>query len=134
MMTLNVLVFAVLFLSVVDAASNEKQNNYLKRSGAQYLKKIAAQPGIISLKSGMLIEVLKASTKVNAKSPTENDDCDVTYKGTLKNGEQFDAGTTSFAPNQVIKGWTQAMQMMVEGSIAFDSFRFVHSLTFLHLR
>ena len=31
------------------------------------------------------------------------DSCDVTYSGTLKDGRKFDAGTTSFAPNQVIK-------------------------------
>ena len=43
------------------------------------------------------------------------DSCDVTYSGTLKDGTKFDSGTTSFAPNQVIKGWTEAMQMMVEG-------------------
>lgn len=33
----------------------------------------------------------------------------------MKDGTKFDSGTTSFAPNQVIKGWTEAMQMMVEG-------------------
>lgn len=31
------------------------------------------------------------------------DACEVTYSGTLKDGRKFDAGTTSFAPNQVIK-------------------------------
>merc|ERR1712000_595068 len=38
-----------------------------------------------------------------------------TYLGTFKDGSKFDGGTTSFAPNQVIKGWTEAMQYMVEG-------------------
>ena len=43
------------------------------------------------------------------------DTCEVTYAGTLRDGTPFDAGTTSFAPNQVIKGWTEAMQLMAEG-------------------
>ena len=33
----------------------------------------------------------------------------------MKDGTPFDSGTTSFAPNQVIKGWTEAMQLMAEG-------------------
>ena len=70
---------------------------------------------MITLKSGMLVEILSPSTKADAKSPTAGDTCKVTYKGTLHSGEQFDAGTHEFAPNQVIGGWTEAMQYMVEG-------------------
>ena len=62
----------------------------------------------------MLVEILKESDKKNPKSPNLSDNCDVTYSGTLKDGTPFDSGTTSFAPNQVIRGWTEAMQLMVE--------------------
>lgn len=55
------------------------------------------------------------STKADAKSPNVGDNCEVTYAGTFKDGKGFDKGTTSFAPNQVIKGWTEAMQLMGEG-------------------
>ena len=55
----------------------------------------------------MLVEILKESTKKKAKSPRASDSCKVTYSGTLKDGTPFDSGTTSFAPNQVIKGWTE---------------------------
>merc|ERR1711912_89236 len=46
--------------------------------------------------------------------------CECHYKGTLIDGTQFDSSydrgsPTTFAPNQVIKGWTEAMQLMVEG-------------------
>jgi FKBP-type peptidyl-prolyl cis-trans isomerase FklB len=68
---------------------------------------------VISLKSGMLVEILNEGT--GAKSPQVNSQCKVTYAGTLHTGEPFDSGTTSFAPNQVIKGWTEAMQYMREG-------------------
>ncbi len=42
------------------------------------------------------------------------------YAGTLIDGTEFDSSysrgsPTTFAPNQVIKGWTEAMQLMVEG-------------------
>ena len=89
--------------------------NYNKRTGAKYLEEISNKEGIIKLKSGMLVEVLKSSTDPNAKSPTASDACEVTYLGTFKDGSKFDGGTTSFAPNQVIKGWTEAMQYMTEG-------------------
>jgi len=60
-------------------------------------------------------EVLKASDKTTPKSPTAGDTCEVTYAGRLRDGTPFDSGTTSFAPNQVIQGWTEAMQLMCEG-------------------
>lgn len=59
--------------------------------------------------------VIKSSDKKNPKSPTSGDACEVTYSGTLRDGTPFDSGTTSFAPNQVIAGWTEAMQLMCEG-------------------
>merc|ERR1712093_965651 len=52
--------------------------------------------------------------------PTADSPCECHYKGTLIDGTQFDSSydrgsSTSFAPNQGIKGWTEAMQLMVEG-------------------
>merc|ERR1712093_853397 len=52
--------------------------------------------------------------------PTADSPCECHYKGTLIDGTKFDSSydrgsSTSFAPNQVIKGWTEAMQLMVEG-------------------
>jgi FKBP-type peptidyl-prolyl cis-trans isomerase FklB len=112
------LVLALLCCSVENVWGEKKKgdmNAYLKRSGTKFLDEMSKREGIIKLKSGMLIEIISPSTKTNPKSPTAGDSCEVTYSGTLKDGTKFDAGTTSFAPNQVIKGWTEAMQMMVEG-------------------
>lgn len=112
-------IFGLLCLFSVSVVMADKKkgdpNNYLKRTGAKFIDETAKKEGIIKLKSGMLVEILKTSDKANAKSPTKSDACKVTYKGTLKDGTQFDAGTTSFAPNQVISGWTEAMQLMGEG-------------------
>lgn len=52
--------------------------------------------------------------------PTIDSSCECHYAGTLIDGTEFDSSyargsPTSFAPNQVIKGWTEAMQLMVEG-------------------
>jgi len=108
--------FCLAILSPVLADKKKgDMTSYLKRTGAKFLSEVAARPNIIKLKSGMLVEVLKTSDKPNAKSPTASDACKVTYAGTFKDGKQFDAGTTTFAPNQVIRGWTEAMQLMGEG-------------------
>merc|ERR1711941_63737 len=64
--------------------------------------------------SGLMYKVLESGS-ASGPSPGVNTACDVTYAGQLTNGKQFDAGTLSFAPNQVIAGWTEAMQMMHEG-------------------
>ena len=96
-------------------ATSPKQEKYLKRVGAKFLAEQAKREGVVTLKSGMLVEVLKSATDETAKSPTKFDSCDVTYSGTLKDGTKFDSGTTSFSPSQVIKGWTEAMQLMAEG-------------------
>lgn len=97
------LLLAIIAIGVF-ADKTSDQSKYLKRVGKKFLDEVAAKEGIIKLQSGMLIEVLKTSDVADAKSPKASDPCEVTYKGTFKDGSQFDAGTTSFAPNQVIKG------------------------------
>merc|ERR1719445_410320 len=78
--------------------------------------------GVITLPSGMQYKVLR--TGDGTDHPTADSSCECHYEGrTAKNypdGEKFDSSydrgsPTSFAPNQVIKGWTEAMQLMVEG-------------------
>merc|ERR1712153_92908 len=74
--------------------------------------------GVISLASGMQYKVLRAGEGAN--HPTVDSPCECHYKGTLIDGSTFDSSydrgsPTTFAPNQVIKGWTEAMQLMVEG-------------------
>merc|ERR1719316_1623146 len=77
-----------------------------------------------------MYKVLKKGT--GKFHPTKDSPCDCHYAGTTPSltekayekdnseWDDFDSGykrgsTTSFAPNQVIKGWTEAMQLMVEG-------------------
>ena len=65
------------------------------------------------LPSGLQYRVLKIGN--GRAHPLVGTQCTCTYRGTLVDGTQFDAGTANFAPNQVIKGWMQAMQLMREG-------------------
>ena len=64
--------------------------------------KIEKKNGIIKLKSGLLVEILKENPSQHAKSPESDDPCDVTYSGTLKDGTEFDSSRTTFRPSQVI--------------------------------
>jgi FKBP-type peptidyl-prolyl cis-trans isomerase FklB len=117
-MVFNIFYLAVILLlavSSVDAAKKADMSKYLQRTGAKFLEETSKKEGVIELKSGMLVEIIKSATKEDARSPTVSDPCEVTYAGELKDGTKFDSGTTSFAPNQVIKGWTEAMQLMAEG-------------------
>merc|ERR1719487_3179101 len=65
-----------------------------------------------------MYKVLEKGSGTRSPSATTPGDCH--YKGTLINGEEFDSSykrgkPLTFAPNQVIKGWTEAMQLMKEG-------------------
>ena len=72
----------------------------------------------MSLDSGLMYKVLESSA--SGKTPLVSTPCECHYAGTLITGEEFDSSykrgsPTTFAPNQVIKGWTEAMQLMKEG-------------------
>lgn len=89
-----------------------------KEDGEAFLAAKAQETGIYKLPSGMLIQVLKKGT--GSKSPNANDDCDVHYAGTFPDGKKFDSSydrgaPATFKPTQVIKGWTEALQLMREG-------------------
>ena len=97
---------------------SEKMSSYHKRVGAKFLEEKGAEEGVYKLPSGMYFKVLQKGT--GDVSPTANDDCDVHYKGTLKDGTKFDSSydrgsPATFKPTQVIKGWTEALQLMREG-------------------
>jgi FKBP-type peptidyl-prolyl cis-trans isomerase FklB len=90
--------------------------------GEAFLKENAGKEGVITLASGMQYKVLRAGD--GKEHPLADSPCECHYEGrSVKNypeGPKFDSSydrgsPTTFAPNQVIKGWTEAMQLMVEG-------------------
>merc|ERR1711907_726297 len=106
---LRLLTFSAL-VALALAGSNE--------AGKKFLEANKAKEGVITLPSGLQYKVLRKGEGVF--HPTVDSPCECHYKGTLIDGTQFDSSydrgsPTTFAPNQVIKGWTEAMQLMVEG-------------------
>eukprot|EP00316_Scyphosphaera_apsteinii_P013481 CAMPEP_0119321560 /NCGR_PEP_ID=MMETSP1333-20130426/55717_1 /TAXON_ID=418940 /ORGANISM="Scyphosphaera apsteinii, Strain RCC1455" /LENGTH=206 /DNA_ID=CAMNT_0007328563 /DNA_START=209 /DNA_END=829 /DNA_ORIENTATION=- len=74
--------------------------------------------GVINLPSGLQYKVLEEGPGL--EHPTDRTPCECHYAGRLLDGTEFDSSykrgaPTTFAPNQVIKGWTEAMQLMVVG-------------------
>ncbi|KAJ1453282.1 hypothetical protein M885DRAFT_524679 [Pelagophyceae sp. CCMP2097] len=88
--------------------------------GIEFLSENAGAEGVVQLPSGLQYKVLRAGT--GQVHPTASTPCSCHYAGTLIDGTTFDSSydrgePTTFAPNQVIKGWTEAMQLMVEGDL-----------------
>ena len=87
-------------------------------AGTKWLAEKAEEEGVVTLPSGLMYKVLKSGD--GDYHPTADSTCSCHYAGTLIDGTEFDSSygrgePTDFAPNQVIKGWTEAMQLMVEG-------------------
>eukprot|EP01094_Clydonella_sp_ATCC50884_P017559 TRINITY_DN3079_c0_g1_i1.p1 TRINITY_DN3079_c0_g1~~TRINITY_DN3079_c0_g1_i1.p1 ORF type:complete len:149 (-),score=55.83 TRINITY_DN3079_c0_g1_i1:124-570(-) len=107
--------FVFLFALAVIAVAGV----YAKPEDEEYLKETAARSDITKLPSGLMYEVVKSGDASGA-SPGASTRCDVHYAGRLIDGTEFDSSykrgkPSTFAPNQVIKGWTEALQMMHEG-------------------
>lgn len=86
--------------------------------GMAYLEANKAKEGVVVLESGLQYKIL---TPGDGKSPTTNDRVRVHYKGTLIDGTQFDSSydrgePAEFGVTQVIRGWTEALQLMQEGA------------------
>jgi FKBP-type peptidyl-prolyl cis-trans isomerase FklB len=100
--------FALLLLASasLSTASNAE--------GEKFLAEKAQEEGVFATGSGLLYKVLrKGSGKAH---PLVGTSCSCHYEGTTIDGTKFDSSydrgePTSFAPNQVIKGWTEAMQV-----------------------
>lgn len=90
-----------------------------KQKGEQWLAENAKKEGVVTLPSGLQYKVLTAGKGV---TPKAEDEVTVKYAGRLIDGTEFDSSykrpgeTTKFKCNQVIKGWTEALTMMPEGS------------------
>lgn len=90
-----------------------------KAENEAWLKQNAAKPGVQSLPSGLQYKVL---TEGKGAVAGKDDEVTVRYEGHTIDGKEFDSSykrnpnTTTFRPNQVIKGWTEALCMMPEGS------------------
>lgn len=89
-----------------------------KAEGEAFLAENAKREGVIVTGSGLQYEVLTAA---EGKKPKATDKVKVHYEGTLIDGTVFDSSyrrgeAISFGLNQVIKGWTEGVQLMSVGA------------------
>jgi FKBP-type peptidyl-prolyl cis-trans isomerase len=88
------------------------------KQGEEFLAGNKTKPGVVALPSGLQYKVITAGT---GPKPTAADTVVCDYRGTLINGKEFDSSykrgqPASFPVGGVIKGWTEALQMMPVGS------------------
>jgi FKBP-type peptidyl-prolyl cis-trans isomerase FklB len=85
-----------------------------KKEGDAFLAVNKTKEGVVALPSGLQYKILKAGT---GPKPTAADTVVCNYRGTLINGKEFDANQgATFPVSGVIKGWTEALQLMPVGS------------------
>lgn len=99
-------------------AEQEKQSTKDKEAGVAFLETNKKKPGVITTASGLQYEIISAG---KGEKPTATDKVKVNYRGTLLNGKEFDSSYSRkepavFGVNQVIPGWTEALQLMTVGS------------------
>jgi len=100
--------------SALAAAAGEKQ----LAAGREFLVQNKARAGVTETASGLQYEVL---VKGNGPKPKADDTVKVHYHGTLVDGTVFDSSVqrgqpAEFAVNGVIRGWTEALQLMPVGA------------------
>jgi len=89
-----------------------------KTEGEAFLAANKSKEGVVALPSGLQYKILTAGT---GPKPAASDSVVCNYRGTLIDGKEFDSSAkhgkpATFPVNGVIKGWTEALQLMPVGS------------------
>jgi FKBP-type peptidyl-prolyl cis-trans isomerase FklB len=87
-------------------------------AGKAFMEENEKKEGVKTLPSGLQYKVLAEGS---GKTPKAADNVTVNYKGTFINGAEFDSSykrgkPATFQVDKVVKGWTEALQLMKEGS------------------
>ena len=99
--------------------AKEREGLKFKEEGLAFLAENAKRDGVVVTESGLQYEIVQ---KGNDTYPTAESNVTVHYTGETPEGVVFDSSRTkdtpaSFGLNQVIKGWTEGVQLMGEGAI-----------------
>jgi FKBP-type peptidyl-prolyl cis-trans isomerase FklB len=99
-------------------AKAQEEGDANKKEGEAYLAANKSKEGVVTLPSGLQYKILKEGS---GPKPTAADSVVCNYKGTLINGTEFDSSykrgePATFPVSGVIKGWTEALQLMPVGS------------------
>ena len=89
-----------------------------RAAGEKFLEENRTKPGVVSTASGLQYKIIKQG---DGEKPTTKQKVSVDYEGRLIDGTVFDSSykrgkPSTFQVNQVIKGWTEALQLMPVGS------------------
>ena len=89
-----------------------------QKAGDTFLAENKTKDGVVALPSGLQYKIITAGT---GPKPAETDSVVCNYRGTLLDGTEFDSSykrgqPATFPVNGVIKGWTEALQLMPVGS------------------
>jgi len=100
------------------AAATKEAAEKNSKEGEKFLAENKAKPGVKTTASGLQYKVEKEGS---GTPPKETDTVVVNYRGTLIDGTEFDSSykrgePATFPVNRVIKGWTEALQLMKPGA------------------
>lgn len=99
-------------------AKAHEEGSAARKEGEEFLATNKSKEGVVTLPSGLQYKIL---TPGAGPKPTPTDTVTCNYRGTLLNGKEFDSSykrghPESFPVGAVIKGWTEALQLMPVGS------------------
>ncbi|MGF1655892.1 MAG: FKBP-type peptidyl-prolyl cis-trans isomerase [Verrucomicrobiales bacterium] len=116
-------VFPILAIIVSFCMNDHAHGQSAAERGQAYLETNKAREEVVTTASGLQYEVLREGA---GRKPTAADTVEVHYRGTSIDGVEFDSSysrnsTIEFPLSGVIRGWTEGVQLMAEGS----QYRFV---------
>jgi FKBP-type peptidyl-prolyl cis-trans isomerase FklB len=105
-------------LTQLQTDMRRKQQELAQAAGLAFLEANKTKEGVVALPSGLQYKVLQEGT---GPKPTATDTVVCNYRGTLLNNTEFDSSykrgqPATFPVTGVIKGWTEALQLMPVGS------------------
>ncbi len=105
-------------ISAAKQKEMEEKGAVVRVEGEKFLEENKKRAGVTTTASGLQYEIMKAG---EGAKPTATDKVKTHYHGTLTNGTVFDSSVdrgepVEFPVNGVIKGWTEALQLMPVGS------------------
>jgi FKBP-type peptidyl-prolyl cis-trans isomerase len=105
-------------LRVKQEAAMQKTGEINKKAGDDFLAQNKTKEGVVALPDGLQYKILKQGT---GPKPAATDSVVCNYRGTLLDGTEFDSSykrgqPATFPVSGVIKGWTEAVQLMPVGS------------------
>jgi FKBP-type peptidyl-prolyl cis-trans isomerase FklB len=109
---------AIQYYKQEQARAEQESAAKTLEEGRKFLQANKSREGVVELASGLQYKVLQAGS---GKTPGPDDTVEVNYRGTLIDGTEFDSSykrgkSISFKVTGVIKGWTEALQLMQEGA------------------